>query len=139
MTADRRDDAPIAAAVVVHDCRLLLVRRRVTEDSLSWTLPSGKVAAGETVGQAAAREALEEAGVTVEPVRLLGERLHPMSGRRISYTACQLLAGTAHAASAREIAEVAWASRAEIPRLVPGGLFAGVQAYLDELLPFTEE
>lgn len=129
------DDAPIAAAVVVHDGRLLLIRRRVAEGSLSWTLPSGKVEAGESAGQAAAREALEEAGVTVEPVRLLGERTHPDTGRRISYTACRLLAGTAHVASGREVAEVAWVSRAEIPGLVPGGLFERVQAYLDEVLP----
>lgn len=129
------DETPIAAAVVVHDRRLLLIRRRVAEGSLSWTLPSGKVEAGESPQQAAVREALEEAGVTVEPVRLLGERLHPESGRRIAYTACRLLSGTAHAASRREVAEVVWASRAEIPDLVPGGLFARVQAYLDEVMP----
>ena len=129
------DETPIAAAVVVHDRRLLLIRRRVAEGSLSWTLPSGKVEPGETVGRAAAREAFEEAGVVVEPVRLLGERTHPASGRRMSYTACRLLSGTAHVASLQEVAEVAWASRAEIPGLVPGGLFSGVRAYLDEVLP----
>lgn len=127
-------DVPIAAAVVVHDGRLLLIRRRVAEGSLSWALPAGKVEPGETVDQAAAREALEEAGVTVEPVRFLGERVHPESGRRISYTACRLLVGAARVASPREVAEVAWVSRAEIPKLIPAGLYEGVQAYLDEIL-----
>lgn len=128
-------DVLIAAAVIVHDGRLLLVRRRVAEGSLSWTLPSGKVEPGETVGEAAVREAFEEAGVSVEPVRFLGERVHPESGRRMSYTACRLLAGTAHAASLREVAEVAWVTRAEIPRLIPAGLYEGVHAYLNEVLP----
>ena len=128
-------DASIAAAVVVHHGRLLLIRRRVAEGALSWTLPSGKVEPGETVDQAAAREAFEEAGVTVEPIRLLGERVHPDTGVRISYTACRLVAGTAHAASAREVAEVVWVTRAEIPGLVPGGLFPRVEAHLDAVLP----
>jgi 8-oxo-dGTP diphosphatase len=125
------DDPHIAAAVVVHAGRLLLIRRRVAEGSLSWTLPSGKVDADESPQEAAVRESFEEAGVVVEPVRFLGERTHPVSGRRVSYTACRLLSGTAHAASVREVAEVAWVARAEIP----GGLYERVQAYLDEVLP----
>ena len=128
------EDTPIAAAVVVHAGRLLLIRRRVAEGSLSWTLPSGKVEPGESPQDAAVREAFEEAGVVVEPVRFLGARLHPLSGRRMSYTACRLLSGTAYAASVREVAEVAWVARAEIPGLIPGGLFDRVQAYLDEVL-----
>ncbi|MET9073895.1 NUDIX domain-containing protein [Streptomyces sp. NPDC004232] len=128
-------EAPgIAAAVIVHDGRLLLVRRRVAEGSLSWTLPAGKVEPGETVGAAAVREALEEAGVTVEPVRFLGERVHPESGRRMSYTACRLLAGTARAASPREVAEVAWVTRAEVAELIPGDLYSSVQEYLTEVV-----
>lgn len=127
-------DVSIAGAVIVHDGRLLLVRRRVAEGSLSWTLPSGKVEPGETVGEAAAREALEEAGVAVEPVRFLGERVHPESGRRMSYTVCRLLAGTAHAASPREVAAAAWVTLAEIPEKVPYGLYEPVQEYLDGAL-----
>lgn len=128
------DDPHIAAAVVVHAGRLLLIRRRIAEGSLSWTLPSGKVEPGELPQDAAVREAFEEAGVVVESVRLLGERLHPVSGRRMSYTACRMLAGTARVASVREIAEVAWVTRAEIPVLIPGGLFKRVQEYLEETL-----
>lgn len=129
------DTVLIAAAVVVHEGRLLLIRRAVAEGSLVWQLPAGKVEPGESPQQAAVREAFEEAGVVVEPVLLLGERVHPDTGVRIAYTACRLVAGTAHAASVREVAEVAWAARAEIPGLIPGGLYGPVQAYLDDVLP----
>ncbi|MPY47109.1 NUDIX hydrolase [Streptomyces acidicola] len=125
---------PIAAAVVVHANRLLLIRRRVPEGALLWTLPSGKVEPDETPAAAAAREALEEAGVTVEPVQLLGERLHPGSGRRMVYVACRRLAGDARVASPREVAEVAWVRLGEIPERIPGGLFGPVQAFLDDAL-----
>lgn len=128
-------DQLIAAAVVVQGGRLLLIRRRVAEGSLLWQLPAGKVDPGERPAEAAVREALEEAGVSVEPVQLLGERVHPDSGWRIVYVACRLLAGEARVASPREVAEVAWVRLGDIRGLIPGGLFGPVQAYLDEELP----
>src|SRR5438067_13378278 len=77
-----RDDArmtdtpPIAAAVIAHAGRVLLIRRASPEAALSWSFPAGKLEPGESAAEAAAREAMEEAGVTVEPLRLLGERQH---------------------------------------------------------------
>ncbi|MCX4418123.1 NUDIX domain-containing protein [Streptomyces mirabilis] len=124
----------IAGAVIVRSGRVLLIRRSAPTASLLWTFPSGKAEPGETAGHAAAREALEEAGVVVEPVSLLGERVHPATGWPVAYVTCQLLSGTAHTASPREVAEVRWVRLGEIPELVPGGLFAPVQAYLEAQL-----
>ncbi|MFF4519754.1 NUDIX domain-containing protein [Streptomyces mirabilis] len=124
----------IAGAVIVRAGRVLLIRRSVPAASLLWTFPSGKAEPGETAGHAAAREALEEAGVVVEPVSLLGERVHPATGWPVAYVACRLLSGTAHTASPREVAEVRWVRLGEIRDLVPGGLFAPVQAYLEAQL-----
>jgi 8-oxo-dGTP diphosphatase len=47
--------------------RLVLVRRK--NPPLGWALPGGFVDAGETVEQAAVREALEETSLSVELVR----------------------------------------------------------------------
>lgn len=128
------DEPLIAGAVVAHAGRVLLIRRNTPAGSLLWTFPSGKIEPGETASEAAEREALEEAGVVVEPVLLLGERVHPVSGWPVAYVACCLLAGTAHAASPREVAEVRWVRLGEIAGLVPDGLFGPVQAYLEEHL-----
>ncbi|MGW7267952.1 NUDIX hydrolase [Streptomyces sp. NPDC054842] len=124
----------VAGAVVVDAGRVLLVRRAVAVGSLVWTFPSGKVEAGERPPEAAAREALEEAGVTVEPLSVLGERIHPVTGWQVVYVACRLLSGRAHVASPREVAEVAWADLEDLARLVPGGVFEPVREYLDEAL-----
>lgn len=74
----------IAAAIIVDEGRVLMVRRNVKEGSLSWQFPAGEVEPGETNEQAAAREAEEETGVTVRPTQLLGERVHPNTGRSCS-------------------------------------------------------
>ena len=56
----------------VHAGRLLLLRRRDADPEFDgkWHLPSGKLDAGESVLDAAAREADEEAGVLVRSAEL---------------------------------------------------------------------
>lgn len=125
-------DCPtVAGAVIANAGRVLLIRRATPAGALLWTFPSGKLDPGETASDAAAREAREEAGVRVSPLVVLGSRVHPVSGWRVVYVACRLLGGVAHAASPREVAEVRWASLAELPGLVPGGVYPPVRGWLD--------
>ncbi|WP_030757352.1 NUDIX hydrolase [Streptomyces sp. NRRL F-5135] len=121
----------ISAAIIVHDGRTLMIRRRVKEGELMWQFPAGAIEAGETAEQAAVRETQEETGLTVEAIKLLGERIHPKTGRLMSYTACEWLAGEAIVGDEEEISEVAWVKHGEIPEYVPYGLFEPVQEYLD--------
>ncbi|MFI6936818.1 NUDIX hydrolase [Streptomyces sp. NPDC050287] len=120
---------PIVGAVIAYAGRVLLIRRS-SAAALLWSFPSGKVEPGEAPGEAAAREAWEEVGVTVEPLVVLGSRVHPVTGWRVVYVACQLLGGNAHAASPREVAEVAWVPPARLREYVPGGVYPPVQAWL---------
>ena len=126
--------SPVAGAVIVRAGRLLLMRRASPVGVLLWTFPSGKVDERETASEAAVREAREEVGVTVVPVVVLGSRVHPLSGRLVVYVACRLLSGTAHAASPREVAEVAWVDGGRLAELVPGGLYGPVQAWVEAAL-----
>ncbi|KWW97984.1 NUDIX hydrolase [Carbonactinospora thermoautotrophica] len=125
---------PIAAAIVVDDGRVLMVRRRVKEGSLSWQFPAGEVEAGESAEQAAVRETQEEVGVTVKASKVLGERIHPVTGRTMIYVACEMVDGRAHVVDAEEIAEVAWIEHRQLTEYVPYSLFQPVQEYLDVTL-----
>lgn len=129
-----RQRTGIAAAIVVHEGRVLMVRRRVNEGQLSWQFPAGEVEPGESCEGAAVRETREETGLTVSAAKLLGERVHPKTGRLMSYTACDVLSGTAYVADTEELAELAWVAHGEIVQYVPYGLFEPVQAYLDAAL-----
>ncbi|WP_345616495.1 NUDIX hydrolase [Streptomyces sanyensis] len=135
MTNQNTDERPgIAAAIVVNEGRVLMVRRRVSEGQLSWQFPAGEVEPGEAREDAAVRETQEETGLTVAAVKLLGERVHPKTGRLMSYTACEVLGGTAYVADTEELAELAWVAHGEILEYVPYGLFEPVQDYLDTAL-----
>lgn len=55
-----------ASAVVIDDMdRILLVQRVHEPEAGCWTIPGGKVEAGETLQQTAARETREETGINV--------------------------------------------------------------------------
>ncbi|MFI6032982.1 NUDIX hydrolase [Streptomyces sp. NPDC051315] len=134
MTETTTEKPGISAAIIVHEGRVLLVRRRVKEGELSWQFPAGAIEPGEAAEVAAVRETVEETGLVVAAVRLLGERVHPKTGRSMSYTACEVLQGEAKVADEDELDAVAWVTLDEIPQYVPYGLFEPVQQYLDQAL-----
>lgn len=71
-----------AAGTVIHDPRrgvLLLWRHRFITNTWGWELPAGGVDPGETLEEAAIREAIEEAGWRPEGLRHL-VTYHPING-----------------------------------------------------------
>ncbi len=135
MTETVTEKPGISAAIIINNGRVLMVRRRISEGELMWQFPAGGIEVGETPEQAAVRETLEETGLTVESVKLLGERVHPKTQRLMSYTACEPVEGEAHVADADELDAVAWVAHDQIGEYVPYGLFGPVQEYLDTVLP----
>lgn len=65
---------PAVSAFVFRDGSALLVKRRYEPSKGLWSPPGGSLELGETVEEAAAREALEETGVVVRPVRVVDVR-----------------------------------------------------------------
>lgn len=52
-------------AIVIHDGKILLVKRGVDPGKGLWAIPGGTLRLGETLQACAAREILEETGVTI--------------------------------------------------------------------------
>lgn len=120
----------VAAAIIVQAGKLLLVQRRVSERSLSWQFTAGAVEPGETFEEAAVREAAEEVGLTVKSVKVLGERVHPNTGRLMGYVACDVVSGEAHVADTDELADLTWATPDQFAEYVPYGFAPMVQGHL---------
>jgi ADP-ribose pyrophosphatase YjhB (NUDIX family) len=71
------DPKTAVGVAVFRDERILLVRRRMEPRRGLWSLPGGYLDAGEDPRTAAAREATEEAGVTVEVGRVVDVFANP--------------------------------------------------------------
>jgi mutator protein MutT len=105
--------------VVVHDGRVLLIRRGKEPLYGRWVVPGGTVELGERLDEALVREMREETGLEVEPLELLTvfDRIQ-RDGARVLYHyvivdyLCRWLSGEARAAS--DALEVAWATPEEL-------------------------
>lgn len=65
-------DPKVAVALVIErDHKLLLIRRANDPERGKWSMPAGFVDGGEDPAQAAAREGLEETGLTLRAIALL--------------------------------------------------------------------
>jgi len=124
----------IAAAIIVQDGRVLMVRRRVSEGELSWQFPAGAVEPDESNEDAAVRETREEVGLVVSSAKTLGERVHPNTGRTMVYVACDVVEGTASVVDDDELDAVDWCDAAKLAEYVPYPLYAPVQEYLSASL-----
>lgn len=108
----RKHPRPCAAVLAVRAGRALLVRRDLEPRTGLWQVPGGFMELGETVQQAAAREAREEAGIDVA----VGGLLTVHSVPRRSLVVVTFEGRTDDEGFAREeVLEVGWFGPAEIP------------------------
>ena len=96
-------------AVMVHDGRVLLIRRGKEPLRGRWVVPGGTVEPGETLQDALVREVREETGLTVRPgeVILVFDRIQREGGEvRYHYVIvdylCEYVEGTPRAGSDAE-------------------------------------
>src|SRR5580704_2907662 len=119
-------DAPLVGVgeIIIEQDRVMLVKRAHPPLAGEWSIPGGALEIGETLRQAAAREALEEAGIVVEVGELLGvyDRILRDDDGRIRYHyvlvdfLCRRIAGEPQAAA--DAAEARWFTRGEVPQLL---------------------
>ena len=105
--------------VLIHEGRVLLIRRGKEPLRGRWVVPGGTVELGETLEQALVREMEEETGLRVEPGEVLTvfDRIMREAGTvRYHYVIvdylCSYVSGEARAASDAEA--VAWARPGEL-------------------------
>ncbi len=112
-------DPKVAAAVLVEqDERVLLVRRAGEPFRGLWTLPAGFINSGEDPAEAAARECLEETGLSVRVTRvfdIVAGREHPNGADFVIVYETELIGGDLKPDDDADAAE--WFARDGLPPL----------------------
>ncbi|GAC1417928.1 MAG: NUDIX domain-containing protein [Actinomycetota bacterium] len=124
-----------AAAVVLHDGKLLMAKRAREPGRGLWTLPGGRVESGETLREAVIREVREETAIEIEPDGLIGivERIVRADDGSVEfhYIICDFVA------TPRSFKEQAGDDASEV-RWVPVGELS-TMALTDGLLQFLSD
>ena len=110
-------------AIIINDNRVVLIKRAKPPLAGEWSIPGGMLELGETVREAAIREAKEETGLTVEPGELLGvfDRVLRDPESRVQYHyvlidfLCRITGGELHAGG--DAAAAQWFTSEEMSRL----------------------
>jgi 8-oxo-dGTP diphosphatase len=108
-------------AVLIHEGRVLLIKRGKEPLRGRWVVPGGTVEVGETLEQALVREVQEETGLVVRPIEvvLVFDRIE-RDGEAVRYHyviidyLCEYVSGAPRAASDAD--EVALVAREDLPR-----------------------
>jgi ADP-ribose pyrophosphatase YjhB (NUDIX family) len=121
----------VGAIITDGDGRILLIKRGHAPEAGRWSLPGGRVEAGETDQQALVREVREETGLAVSTGELVGAVRRPAPGGatldirdyRATSTGGALAAGD-------DAADARWAGAAELPGLpLTRGLLTALTAW----------
>lgn len=105
-------------AVVVDGGRVLLVKRRFDPFKGRWALPGGFVEEGETVENAAKREAFEETGIKVKLVKFVGVYSDPKRDSRGTISVAFLAKPLSKKIKGDvEVEDVKWFSLDELPSI----------------------
>lgn len=108
-----KEPLKVALGIVFKEGKVLIIERAKQEGSLTWAFPGGKIDPGEDSSHAVVREVLEETGVEVNQLSLLGEILHEDRNVHISYWRAEAFRGEATIMEPDKALSVIWATPEE--------------------------
>jgi ADP-ribose pyrophosphatase YjhB (NUDIX family) len=112
--------------------QILLLRRAVEPGLGAWDLPAGYLDPGESFEMAARRETLEESGIEIELLGLVGVYHSPPANAVTAVFRARATRSDASVELDFESTEHAWVTRSEVPNWLPRLAFASMSAAVSD-------
>ena len=131
--SDKPQRPAVITAIVTSDKGVLVGKRN--DGKPPWTFIAGENEPMESPADTIIREVKEETGLEIVAGDILGERVHPKTGRHMVYVAARPARGSTrvYVGDEDELAEVRWVTLAEADELLPG-MFEPVRDHLAEAI-----
>lgn len=128
------EPVPVVVAIVSSHLGVLTGKRRDGKPPL--TFISGEIEPGESPADAAIREVKEETGLVIKTGRIIGRRVHPQTGRSLTYVAAWPASADTGIAVVddEELSGVEWMSFTEVTDVMGSNLFEPVRKHLKRTL-----
>lgn len=121
----------VVLGVVVHNDKVLLIKKIVSDNSSNWQFPGGFIIEKETEKKAVKREVFEETGIRCVPIKKIGERQHPKTQSLIAYWLCKYKTGEIEIKETEIFSDIAWVERSSAMRHLGDSLFNPVKEILE--------
>ncbi len=120
-------------AVITHGDKVLVIERALTvRGGGYWAPVAGEVEVGESQEAAVAREAMEEVGLTVRPIRKVWENTSSRGTFKLHWWLAEYVAGEL-VLDSREVSAARWLTAGEICKL--NTTFEGDREFYQTVLP----
>jgi NADH pyrophosphatase NudC (nudix superfamily) len=120
-------------ALIANGNKVLIIQRGPSVRGAGYWAPvSGEVEPGESQEAAVVREAMEEVGLTVRPIRKVWENISSRGTFRLHWWLAEYVAGEL-VLDKREVSDARWLTVDEVRRL--DGTFEGDREFFHKVLP----
>lgn len=123
----------IVAVITKGDKVLLIERAPTVRGGGYWAPVSGEVEPGESQEAAVAREAMEEVGLTVRPLRKVWENISSRGTFTLHWWLAEYVAGEL-VLEKKEVSDARWLTADAINKM--DGTFEGDREFFQKVLPF---
>lgn len=123
----------VVIGIVIHNNKILLVKRRDSESHLTWQFPAGILKKNKLPEVILEREVKSETNIICKVISNIGTRIHPNTQVICKYYLCEYLGGDLFNADLEENEDVQWVNINDYQKYITSDIYIKVTNVLKKI------